>query len=135
MRFYSMHHFSKKKLMTIGAFKKASSLPTRRTRTLDQTNRSTMPSALTLFPSDIPVAIRQDMPLCYLHQRAMWLRDVLDIYYNDAALDRLKEACPTDPDKFTKIRRYRERQLADTEARITELESTQVYATLMRALF
>ena len=135
MRFYSMRHFSKKKLMTIGAFKKASSLPTRRTHTLDQTNRSTMPSALTLFPSDIPVAIRQDMPLCYLHQRAMWLRDVLDIYYNDTALDRLKDACPADPDKFVKIRRYRERQLSDTEARIAKLETASIYHTIACALF
>lgn len=94
-----------------------------------------MPSALTLFASDIPVALSHDMSLCDLHQRAMWLREVLAIQYNDDALESLKDACPCDPNKFVKIRRYRERQLSHTEARITELEGGYVYALLMRAVF
>lgn len=94
-----------------------------------------MPSALTLFPSDIPVALSDDMSLCDLHQRAMWLREVLAIRYNDDALESLKDACPRDPNKFVKIRRYRERQLSRTEERIAELEGGYVYALLMRALF
>ena len=129
-----MHHFSIKKIDDNRAIPQGETSTESTTHLIRRTDPP-MPSALTLFPSDIPVAIRDDMPLCQLHQRAMWLREVIETYCSDGALDRLKDACPRDPDKFLKIRRYRERQLADTETRIAELESTHVYNTIMRALF
>lgn len=94
-----------------------------------------MPSALSLFPADIPVSIDESMPLCYLHQRAMWLRETIFTYYSDEALARTKHLCPRDPDKFLKIRRLRDRQLSETESRIHEIETTSAYHAFLRAVF
>ena len=78
-------------------------------------------SVSTKFPGDIPAAISDDMTLHYLYDRAMWLREVIATQYNDRELEILKDACPIDPNKFVKIRCYRERQLSRTEDRIAEL--------------
>lgn len=94
-----------------------------------------MPSALSLFPGDIPVFVNEDMTYCELHQRLMWLREVIDVYCSPKVLATMKTKCPSDPEKFEKIRRHRERQLAETESRIAELESARVYSLLMEALF
>jgi hypothetical protein len=91
-----------------------------------------MPSALSLFPSDIPPHIDDRMNLEYLHERAMWLRETLDTYFDDASMHRNANVCPIDPTKFEKIKRYRQRQLMETEERIRALNIPSMYDMLMQ---